>query len=159
MLGAHVSLSVVFSIASRAQRPGISWSGGTAECLSLRESRILTVSLWSGKTRLHTSFVSVGQHGLPFNKLPPRQKGETLFYIDMYIPVYVSTYVRGYVYVCLVLCFNTCVLSGYRKPVVRFSWSHDAYGVTNDLSLLQPRGGYVRPFVSCRQSQTVRCFL
>ncbi|PHJ16586.1 perforin-like protein plp1 [Cystoisospora suis] len=49
---------------------------------------------------------------------------------------------------------ETSVDPGYRKPVVRFGWSHDAYGVTNDLSLLQPRGGYVRPFVSCRQSQT-----
>nr|CEL67724.1 TPA: hypothetical protein BN1204_035170 [Neospora caninum Liverpool] len=50
---------------------------------------------------------------------------------------------------------ETSLDPGYRSPVLRFEWTHGPYGVTNDLSLLQPVGGFVRPFVSCRQSEAV----
>ncbi|PFH37339.1 perforin-like protein PLP1 [Besnoitia besnoiti] len=50
---------------------------------------------------------------------------------------------------------ETSMDPGFRSPVVRFHWTHGPYGVTNDLNLLQPVGGFVRPFVSCRQSESV----
>ncbi|KAL8450965.1 hypothetical protein Emag_002967 [Eimeria magna] len=44
---------------------------------------------------------------------------------------------------------------GFKAPVILFDWGHDKEGVSPDLTTLQPKGGYVRPFVSCRQAETV----
>lgn len=44
---------------------------------------------------------------------------------------------------------------GLRAPAVRFSFAQTEDGVSNDLTVLQPIGGYVRPFVACKQSETV----
>ncbi|KAL8438964.1 hypothetical protein Efla_005099 [Eimeria flavescens] len=44
---------------------------------------------------------------------------------------------------------------GFRAPVIAFDWGHDKEGVSPDLTTLQPKGGYVRPFVSCQQAEAV----
>nr|CEL66281.1 TPA: MAC/Perforin domain-containing protein [Neospora caninum Liverpool] len=44
---------------------------------------------------------------------------------------------------------------GLRPPVLRFSYAQNEDGVSNDLTVLQPIGGYVRPYVACKQSETV----
>ncbi|KAL8270367.1 hypothetical protein Esti_005691 [Eimeria stiedai] len=44
---------------------------------------------------------------------------------------------------------------GFRAPVILFDWGHDKEGVSPDLTTLQPKGGYVRPFVSCQHAETV----
>lgn len=42
---------------------------------------------------------------------------------------------------------------GLRSPIIRFYFSQDEEGVTSDLTALQPRGAYSRPFVACKQSE------
>ncbi|PFH34483.1 perforin-like protein PLP1 [Besnoitia besnoiti] len=44
---------------------------------------------------------------------------------------------------------------GLRAPIIRFSYAQNEDGVSNDLTVLQPIGGYVRPYVACKQSETV----
>lgn len=44
---------------------------------------------------------------------------------------------------------------GLRAPVLRFTFAQNEDGVSNDLTVLQPLGGYVRPYVACKQSETV----
>ncbi|KFG61774.1 perforin-like protein PLP1 [Toxoplasma gondii RUB] len=44
---------------------------------------------------------------------------------------------------------------GIRPPVLRFTYAQNEDGVSNDLTVLQPLGGYVRQYVACRQSETI----
>lgn len=44
---------------------------------------------------------------------------------------------------------------GYRAQVIDFSWAKTDVGVTNSLEWLQPIGGWVRPKVSCGETETV----
>ncbi|XP_953003.1 MAC/perforin, putative [Theileria annulata] len=44
---------------------------------------------------------------------------------------------------------------GYRAPVIDFAWAQTDVGVTNSLDSLQPVGGWVRPKVSCGESENV----
>eukprot|EP00375_Theileria_parva_P001299 XP_763970.1 hypothetical protein [Theileria parva strain Muguga] len=44
---------------------------------------------------------------------------------------------------------------GYRAPVIDFTWAQTDVGVTNSLDSLQPVGGWVRPKVSCGESENV----
>ncbi|BAM42158.1 MAC/perforin [Theileria orientalis strain Shintoku] len=44
---------------------------------------------------------------------------------------------------------------GYRAPVIEFIWAQTDVGVTNSLDSLQPVGGWVRPKVSCGESEDV----
>ncbi|XP_026190815.1 uncharacterized protein LOC34622212 [Cyclospora cayetanensis] len=44
---------------------------------------------------------------------------------------------------------------GLRSPIIRFYFQPDAEGVSSDLSELQPRGAYSRPFVACKQSENL----
>lgn len=50
---------------------------------------------------------------------------------------------------------DSMVDPGYRDPVVKLTWRKNDEGVTNDLKTLQPLEGWVRPEVSCKQSETV----
>lgn len=44
---------------------------------------------------------------------------------------------------------------GFKAPVIAFEWGHDKQGVSPDLTTLQPKGGYVRPYVSCQRAEKV----
>lgn len=44
---------------------------------------------------------------------------------------------------------------GLRSPIIRFFFHQDEEGVTSDLTELQPRGAYSRPFVACKQSENL----
>lgn len=48
---------------------------------------------------------------------------------------------------------------GYRAPVIDFTWAQTDVGVTNSLDSLQPVGGWVRPKVSCGESENVQISL
>lgn len=44
---------------------------------------------------------------------------------------------------------------GLRSPIIRFYYTQDSDGVSNDLKELQPLGAYSRPFVACKQSESL----
>ncbi|CDJ51853.1 Mac/perforin domain containing membrane protein, related [Eimeria brunetti] len=44
---------------------------------------------------------------------------------------------------------------GFRAPIVSFQWGRDSSGVSPDLSKLQPKGSFLRPFLSCQSAETV----
>ncbi|CDJ40988.1 membrane-attack complex / perforin domain-containing protein, putative [Eimeria tenella] len=44
---------------------------------------------------------------------------------------------------------------GLRFPIIQFTFLQDAEGVSRDLKELQPLGAYSRPFVACKQSETL----
>ena len=48
---------------------------------------------------------------------------------------------------------------GFRAPCIAFEWGHDKEGISADLTTLQPKGGYVRSYVSCQSAETVRFFI
>ncbi|XP_026190325.1 uncharacterized protein LOC113146615 [Cyclospora cayetanensis] len=44
---------------------------------------------------------------------------------------------------------------GFRAPVIAFDWGHDREGVSSDLTTLQPKGAFIRPYVSCQKAENV----
>lgn len=44
---------------------------------------------------------------------------------------------------------------GFKAPIIAFDWGHDKEGVSPDLTTLQPKGGYIRPYVSCQRAEKV----
>lgn len=44
---------------------------------------------------------------------------------------------------------------GYKAPVISFTWQKNRDGVSQDLTTLQPVGGFVRDYVSCKKSEKV----
>lgn len=44
---------------------------------------------------------------------------------------------------------------GFRAPVISFKWGQDKKGVSADLTTVQPKGGYIRPYISCQRAEKV----